>query len=110
MSYNVHAPLPENRLADLDVSDLRGSDELGILAGGLSDLLQRVKNDISREHQRAQQELRKQQGRELKAAMTELRQRYGQAGRQWVIDRFSVDAMVEGNLGVYQRAIAKRRP
>lgn len=57
VSYNVHAPLPENRLADLDVSDLRGSDELGILAGGLSDLLQRVKNDISREHQRAQQEL-----------------------------------------------------
>ena len=39
----------------------------------------------------------------------ELRQRYGQAGRQWVVDRFSVDAMVEGNLSVYQRAIAKRR-
>lgn len=40
---------------------------------------------------------------------TELRQRYGQAGRQWVVERFSVDAMVEGNLGVYQRAIARRR-
>jgi glycosyltransferase involved in cell wall biosynthesis len=39
----------------------------------------------------------------------ELRQRYGAAGRQWVIDRFSVDAMVEGNLGVYQRAAGKRR-
>ncbi len=38
-----------------------------------------------------------------------LRQRYGQAGRQWVVERFSVDAMVEGNLGVYQRAITKRR-
>lgn len=56
VSYNVNAPLLENRLADLDVSDLRGTDELGILAGGLSDLLQRVKNDISREHQRAAQE------------------------------------------------------
>ncbi len=33
----------------------------------------------------------------------ELRQRYGQAGRQWVIERFSVDAMVEGNLAVYRR-------
>ena len=39
----------------------------------------------------------------------ELRQRYGQAGRQWVVERFSVDAMVEGNLGVYQRAITKGR-
>jgi light-regulated signal transduction histidine kinase (bacteriophytochrome) len=35
---------------------LRGSDELGILAGGLSDLLQRVKDDVQREHIRAQQE------------------------------------------------------
>jgi glycosyltransferase involved in cell wall biosynthesis len=40
---------------------------------------------------------------------TELRQRYGQAGRQWVVERFSVDAMVEGNLGVYRRAVAKRQ-
>jgi hypothetical protein len=38
------------------VSDLRGSDELGILAGGLSTLLQRVKDDVKREHIRAQQE------------------------------------------------------
>ncbi|MES2940950.1 MAG: HAMP domain-containing sensor histidine kinase [Pseudomonadota bacterium] len=40
----------------LDVSDLRGSDELGILAGGLADLLQRVKDDVGREQLRAQQE------------------------------------------------------
>ena len=40
--------------------------------------------------------------------LAELRQRYGQAGRQWVVERFSIDAMVEGNLGVYQRAIAKQ--
>jgi two-component system, OmpR family, sensor kinase len=38
------------------VSDLRGSDELGILAGGLADLLQRVKDDVQREQARAQQE------------------------------------------------------
>lgn len=46
----------EQRITALDLSDLRGSDELGILAGGLSDLLQRVKDDVQREHIRAQQE------------------------------------------------------
>jgi two-component system, OmpR family, sensor kinase len=56
VSYNVNAPELENRLAAMDVSDLRGKDELGILAGGLSDLMQRAKDDISREHVRAQQE------------------------------------------------------
>jgi len=56
VSYNVHDPHVDKRIADLDVSDLRGSDELGILAGGLSDLLQRVKDDVKREHIRAAQE------------------------------------------------------
>jgi two-component system, OmpR family, sensor kinase len=56
VSYNVNAPELENRLAALDVRDLSGNDELGILAGGLSDLMERVKGDISREHLRAQQE------------------------------------------------------
>jgi signal transduction histidine kinase len=56
LSYNVHDPQVDKRIADLDVSDLRGSDELGILAGGLSDLLQRVKDDVKREHIRAAQE------------------------------------------------------
>lgn len=37
----------------------------------------------------------------------ELRQRYGQAGRAWVEQRFSIEAMVAGNVGVYQRAIAR---
>jgi len=37
-------------------------------------------------------------------ASPELRQRYGAAGRQWVEQRFSIDAMVAGNLAVYQRA------
>ncbi len=37
-----------------------------------------------------------------------LRQRYGQAGRQWVEERFSIDAMVDGNMGVYRHAIDRR--
>ena len=40
----------------LDVSDLRGSDELGILAAGLADPLERVKDDLQREQLCAQQE------------------------------------------------------
>ena len=43
-------------LAALDLSDLRGSDELGVLAQGLKDLLQRVNDDVRREQIRAQQE------------------------------------------------------
>jgi signal transduction histidine kinase len=56
VSYNVQEGHIEQRLARIDVSDLRGSDELGILAGGLADLLQRVKDDVQREQLRAQQE------------------------------------------------------
>jgi len=56
VSYNVQPGHTSPRLGDLDVSDLRGSDELGILAGGLADLLQRVKDDLQREQLRAQQE------------------------------------------------------
>jgi signal transduction histidine kinase len=43
-------------LAQMDLSDLRGRDELGVLAGGLQDLLQRVNEDVRREHIRAEQE------------------------------------------------------
>lgn len=46
----------EQQFKQLDFADLRGRDELGILAGSLADLLQRVKNDIQREHIRTQQE------------------------------------------------------
>jgi signal transduction histidine kinase len=56
VSYNVSDPQIDKRIGDLDVSDLRGSDELGILAGSLSTLLQRVKDDVKREHIRAEQE------------------------------------------------------
>lgn len=43
-------------LTHLDVSDVGGSDELGVLARGLQDLLQRVNEDVRREQIRAQQE------------------------------------------------------
>jgi signal transduction histidine kinase len=56
VSYNVNAPNVEQRIGGLDVSDLRGRDELGILAGAISDLLQRVKDDAKRESIRTQQE------------------------------------------------------
>lgn len=56
VSYNVNAPQVAQRIGQLDVSDLRGKDELGILAGALADLLQRVKDDVQREHIRARQE------------------------------------------------------
>lgn len=39
-------------------------------------------------------------------ASSELRQRYGQAGRAWVEQRFSIDAMVAGNLAVYQGLVS----
>jgi two-component system OmpR family sensor kinase len=56
VSYTVQDGHIGPRLGDLEVADLRGSDELGILAGGLADLLQRVKDDLARERLRAQQE------------------------------------------------------
>jgi glycosyltransferase involved in cell wall biosynthesis len=37
-----------------------------------------------------------------------LRRRYGLAARQWVLDGFSTDAMVEGNLAVYRDVLARR--
>jgi signal transduction histidine kinase len=43
-------------LANLDLSDLRGQDELGVLAQGLNDLLQRVNDDVRRNQIRVQQE------------------------------------------------------
>ena len=46
----------EARMPALDVADLRGSDELGVLAECLDDLLQRVNESVRREHIRAEQE------------------------------------------------------
>lgn len=42
--------IASDKLAAVDLSDLRGNDELGVLAGGLQDLLQRVNEDVRREH------------------------------------------------------------
>ncbi len=56
VSRNVQDDKLDESLARLDVADLRGSDELGILAASLDDLLQRVKDDVRREQLRAQQE------------------------------------------------------
>ena len=56
LSSNVRDPGADARIEGLDVSDLRGKDELGILAGGLSDLLVRVRQDARREQIRAEQE------------------------------------------------------
>ena len=55
VSHNVQGD-SDARIGQLDVSDLRGRDELGILAGGLADLLQRVKSDVQREQLRSQRE------------------------------------------------------
>lgn len=56
VSRDVQGPRVEERIGELQVSDLRGRDELGILAGGLADLLQRVKEDVQRDRIRVQQE------------------------------------------------------
>lgn len=56
VSRNVQDERLDQSLARLHVSDLRGDDELGILAAGLDDLLERVKDDVQREQLRAQQE------------------------------------------------------
>lgn len=53
LSKTVHA---DGGLDRYDLADLRGSDELGILATGLNDLLRRVKEDAGREKIRAEQE------------------------------------------------------
>ena len=56
MTQDVTTGMTTERLGELDVSDLRGKDELGILAGSLADLMARVKDNLRREHIRAAQE------------------------------------------------------
>lgn len=56
VSYNVQTAQAEARLGDLDVNDLRGRDEVGILAGTLSDLLARMREGMRREQLRAERE------------------------------------------------------
>jgi signal transduction histidine kinase len=56
VSKGVKSTVASDNLATVDLSDLRGGDELGVLAGGLQDLLQRVNEDVRREQIRVAQE------------------------------------------------------
>ena len=56
VSKGVKSTFSSDALGAVDLSDLRGGDELGVLAGGLQDLLQRVNEDVRREHIRVAQE------------------------------------------------------
>ncbi|HLF98409.1 MAG TPA: HAMP domain-containing sensor histidine kinase [Methylococcaceae bacterium] len=53
LSQTVHG---DSGLERYDIADLRGGDELGLLATGLNDLLRRVREDAEREKIRAEQE------------------------------------------------------
>ena len=53
LSQTVHA---DGGLESYDLADLRGRDELGLLAAALADLLRRIKEDAGREKIRAEQE------------------------------------------------------
>ncbi|KQW45377.1 MULTISPECIES: HAMP domain-containing sensor histidine kinase [unclassified Roseateles] len=55
LSHRLLAP-ERFELGTLDVADLRGRDELGILAGSLSDLLQHARDSLRREQLRAERE------------------------------------------------------
>lgn len=56
VSKGVKSTVASDNLSAVDLTDLRGSDELGVLAGGLQDLLQRVNEDVRREQIRIAQE------------------------------------------------------
>jgi len=56
LSRTVQGEGGVDRYAQFDFRDLRGGDELGLLASGLDDLLRRVKEDAARERLRAEQE------------------------------------------------------
>lgn len=55
LSHQMQQP-GQAELGMLDVADLRGRDELGILAGVLSDLLQQARDSLRREQLRAERE------------------------------------------------------
>ncbi|HEY1131499.1 MAG TPA: HAMP domain-containing sensor histidine kinase [Roseateles sp.] len=55
LSHQLQAP-ERFELGRLDLADLRGRDELGILAGSLSDLLQHARDSLRREQLRAERE------------------------------------------------------
>lgn len=55
LSHQMQAPR-RSELGKLEVADLRGRDELGILAGVLSDLLQQARDSLRREQLRTERE------------------------------------------------------
>lgn len=55
LSHQLQQP-DRAELGTLDVADLRGRDELGILAGVLADLLQQARDSLRREQLRAERE------------------------------------------------------
>jgi len=55
LSHQLQQP-ERFELGTLDVADLRGRDELGILAGSLADLLQHARDSLRREQLRAERE------------------------------------------------------
>jgi signal transduction histidine kinase len=56
LSHQLQSPDKRFELGTLDVADLRGRDELGILAGSLADLLQHARDSLRREQLRAERE------------------------------------------------------
>ena len=82
LSIHMQDPKIERRLGELEVADLRGKDELGILAGTLADLLQRVKEGVRREHIRAEQErdMWHAVGHEIMSPLQSLMVLHGQPG------------------------------
>ncbi len=71
-------------LERFDLSDLRGADELGVLASCLHDLLRRVREDVEREGIRAEQErdMWHAVGHEIMSPLQSLMALHGQDGDQ----------------------------
>ena len=82
LRYNMQDPQIERRLGELDVSDLGGRDELGILANTLATLLERVKEGARREHIRNEQErdMWHAVGHEIMSPLQSLMVLHGDAG------------------------------
>jgi signal transduction histidine kinase len=70
--------------SEADLADLRGDDELGVLATGLHDLLRRVREDVERENIRAEQErdMWHAVGHEIMSPLQSLMVLHGDAGDQ----------------------------
>jgi signal transduction histidine kinase len=79
---SVSQGMKGNALAELDLSDLKGSDELGVLAQGLKDLLAKVHDHSRREQIRAQQERDQWHavGHEIVSPLQSLKALHGAAG------------------------------